>query len=91
MELVLCGYIDFPSSTRYIDCLFAASTIRRGPFFGPGTGPIHLGSLQCAGTERNVTECPHGSTDQCTHANDAGVTCRASMRSVFVELATLLM
>ena len=52
---------------------------QRGGFFGVGSGPIYLGSLQCTGNEVNVTDCPSGSTDQCTHANDAGVTCRASM------------
>ena len=68
-------------------CLFAAATTHRGALFGPGTGPIYLGALVCAGTEHNVTDCPNGTTDHCTHANDAGVTCQRSMLTAcFVEL-----
>ena len=44
----------------------------------------------CAGTERNITDCPDGTTDQCTHANDAGVTCRTSTLTAFVELPACL-
>lgn len=55
-----------------------ASQAQRGGFFGAGVGPIFLGSLQCTGTEMNLTECVNGSTDGCTLANSAGVTCMAS-------------
>ena len=47
-------------------------------FFGPGRGPIHLGGLQCAGTEGILTECRNGSVDGCTHNNDAAVVCQPS-------------
>lgn len=45
-------------------------------FFGPGRGPIHLGGLQCAGTESVLTECRNGSVDGCSHNNDAAVVCQ---------------
>ena len=43
-----------------------------------GIGPIHFGSVQCDGTEANLIECPSDSAALCTHADDAGVTCRTS-------------
>ena len=52
--------------------------MQRGSFYGPGTGPIHLGSLQCTGTETSLTLCPSNSAMGCTHMNDAGVACQSS-------------
>jgi hypothetical protein len=43
--------------------------------FGPGTGPIHLDDLRCAGTEDTLFSCPHGSTPNCVHSEDAAIAC----------------
>jgi Scavenger receptor cysteine-rich domain len=43
----------------------------------PGTGPIHLESVNCLGNESSIQECAHpgyGET-MCTHASDVGVEC----------------
>lgn len=53
----------------------ADATPHRDSVFGRGTGPIYLGALGCVGTETRLVDCPSGSTDMCTHSNEAGVTC----------------
>ena len=57
-----------------------------GGTFGMGIGPIHFGSVQCDGTEANLVECPSESAALCTHADDAGVTCRTSMLPQLCDL-----
>ena len=47
-------------------------------FFGAGTGPIQLDEVRCIGTESVLGACmasPVGIHD-CTHREDAGVSCR---------------
>ncbi|KAJ8040920.1 Deleted in malignant brain tumors 1 protein [Holothuria leucospilota] len=50
--------------------------------FGQGTGPIHLDDLQCSGTERSITDCPHGGVGNhnCGHHEDASVSCEVPVR-----------
>lgn len=44
--------------------------------YGPGSGPIHLDDLRCAGGESMLVSCRHaGNTHNCNHGEDAGVTC----------------
>ena len=45
-------------------------------FFGPGTGPIHIDTSQCAGTESNLLNCTFEQhTGDCNHLEDASVRC----------------
>ncbi|XP_070566354.1 scavenger receptor cysteine-rich domain-containing protein DMBT1-like isoform X2 [Ptychodera flava] len=48
--------------------------------FGPGTGEIHLGYLECCGNEDNINECRHSAwgVHSCDHSQDAGVVCRSN-------------
>ena len=43
--------------------------------YGPGTGPIHLGGLECTGDEGSIFSCDGGSVSDCTHSRDAAVIC----------------
>lgn len=45
-------------------------------FRTPGTGPIHMDDVNCRGTESALTQCPHRTTHNCDHSEDAGVTCQ---------------
>ena len=56
--------------------------MRGSSFYGPGFGPITLGSLQCTGSETRLADCLSGDISTCTHAHDAGVMCRTSMSRV---------
>ena len=50
--------------------------------FGQGRGPILLNNVACTGTESRLIDCsadPIGVTGSCTHADDAGVSCRICM------------
>ena len=46
--------------------------------FGAGSGQFFLASLQCAGSEPRLVDCPRGSTAGCNHQSDAGLTCAPS-------------
>ncbi|KAH3768292.1 hypothetical protein DPMN_169504 [Dreissena polymorpha] len=43
--------------------------------FGPGSGPIHMESLRCSGSEKDISECAFTTETTCSHSNDAGVVC----------------
>ncbi|KAH3837828.1 hypothetical protein DPMN_111229 [Dreissena polymorpha] len=59
---VLCGMMNY--RYRYI---YAG--------FGPGTGTIHMGSLRCTGSEKNINECVFTNETTWSYANDAGIIC----------------
>ena len=44
--------------------------------YGHGGGPVHLTSVQCAGTESRLADCVSvTASSSCTHAYDVGVRC----------------
>lgn len=56
-------------------CVLDATPKLHG-YFGHGCGPIFLDNVNCAGDEHDILRCPHDyHTADCTHAEDAGVTC----------------
>ncbi|KAF6094587.1 galectin 3 binding protein [Phyllostomus discolor] len=50
--------------------------------FGPGTGPVMLDEVQCAGTELSLANCSSLGwlTSRCGHSQDAGVVCSNETR-----------
>ena len=49
---------------------------KRGAFFGPGLGPVHVSDVACRGGERLLALCPRSNeTSHCRHSRDAGVVC----------------
>ena len=69
---VVCRQLGFYSSVR------AYGSAR----YGQGTGSIWLSRLSCIGNELSLFECDQLSvgTKNCTHANDASVSCVGSRR-----------
>uniref|UniRef100_UPI00398F13BB scavenger receptor cysteine-rich domain-containing protein DMBT1-like n=1 Tax=Pristiophorus japonicus TaxID=55135 RepID=UPI00398F13BB len=61
---------------RLLNCGTALSATRPA-YYGEGTGDIWLDNVRCIGTEPALDQCsanPWG-VNNCTHSNDAGVTC----------------
>ena len=69
---VVCKQLGFYSSVR----AYGAAQ------YGQGTGPIWLSRLSCFGNESSLFECDQliVATKNCTHANDASVSCSGSRR-----------
>ena len=49
-------------------------------FYGPGTGPVHVDSIHCSGSEESILSCTRKrfgdvSTICLGHSNDASVSC----------------
>ena len=59
--------------------IFAGAIPYRYSYFGYGTGPIILDSVNCMGNESRITQCTHlgvGVTaSYCYHYYDVGVEC----------------
>ncbi|XP_072024719.1 scavenger receptor cysteine-rich domain-containing protein DMBT1-like [Amphiura filiformis] len=72
-----------------------AMNVQDNAFFGQGGGVVLLGGLECTGDELQVIRCPHPGwydvPSYCTHARDAGVTCRVTTSDghLNVRLASL--
>ena len=44
--------------------------------FGEGTGSVWLDNVRCSGIEERLVDCPRNlGTHDCSHYEDAGVTC----------------
>ena len=56
-------------------CLVAGALSLKAGQFGPGTGPIHIGSVSCDGSEQRIVDCQLRYENECVHNEDAGVTC----------------
>lgn len=66
---------------RLLRCGRALGAPGRGRF-GPGTGPILLDDVRCAGTEATLGSCAHAgwAKHDCRHHEDAGVVCAGTQR-----------
>lgn len=54
-----------------------ASNVYYNAYYGQGTGDIHLDNVNCTGRESSILNCSHDGlgVHDCTHADDAGVSC----------------
>ena len=64
----------------YVTIMHVSGSIARTrAYFGRGTAPILLDDVACTGTESRLVYCRYDSiTSDCSHSEDAGVTCQAS-------------
>ena len=44
-------------------------------YFGQGSGPVHIGAIQCDGSEQRIVDCTLNYENSCVHSEDAGVEC----------------
>ena len=47
-------------------------------FYGQGTVPVLLDDVRCIGTESRLLDCPYTTKDNCTHSQDAAISCTTS-------------
>ena len=61
--------------------VFAGATAHSTAFFGQGTGPIWLDSVQCSGIETRLVNCLSNGVGihDCDQSEDAGVTCHGKV------------
>ena len=52
-------------------------------YFGPGSGPVQFGDVQCVGNESSLISC-HYATSQCTLGSQAGVICPGTKRTLYI-------
>ncbi|XP_006886403.1 PREDICTED: galectin-3-binding protein [Elephantulus edwardii] len=64
---VVCRALGFQNATQALD----------NAAFGPGSGPVMLSEVRCAGTELSLADCksPGWMQSACQHRDDAGVVC----------------
>ena len=55
-------------------------------YFGEGSGPIFIGRTQCSGSESSIAQCTYNTITQCSHSDDAGVTCSGKLYVTHNEL-----
>ena len=68
---VVCRQLGFGSS----------GSAYKSAYYGRGAGPIWLSNISCIGIESNLAECHYFDViGDCTHSNDAGVSCSNSYR-----------
>ncbi|KAJ8404371.1 hypothetical protein AAFF_G00341440 [Aldrovandia affinis] len=68
---------------RELGCGSAVS-VHRDAHFGQGSEPTWMDDVVCTGNETSLIQCKHRGfgTEDCTHAEDAGVTCSYQIRLV---------
>ena len=84
LEIVsVCYFVSrFVQSCQLILLLIAGAIARSQAFFGQGTGAILLDQVGCTGTETRLVDCSYNpiGVHDCSHTEDAGVTCQSTRR-----------
>ena len=67
-----------------LSCLFAEAKPLRSAHFGPGTGPVHIRSASCDGSEQRIVDCKLQRENKCVHSEDAGVNCSCKIKIIVI-------
>ena len=57
----------------------SGAVARTSAYYGQGLGPIQLDNVQCTGSESRLLDCTHLAIHDCSHSEDAGVTCSGTV------------
>ncbi|XP_041473168.1 deleted in malignant brain tumors 1 protein-like isoform X2 [Lytechinus variegatus] len=63
---VVCRELGFGSAKRAVPASYFGSR---------SYGSIHMDNVACTGSEQSLIDCPHETTHDCSHLEDAGVIC----------------
>jgi len=68
---------DFVPERWLFECLFMSADAMAlcCASFGQGSGPVHMSSVVCSGSEPNITSCSYSATSS-GHQWDVGVQCQ---------------
>ncbi|XP_078141077.1 scavenger receptor cysteine-rich domain-containing protein DMBT1-like [Centroberyx gerrardi] len=77
------GMEDAEVVCRQLSCGRALRAINFA-YFGEGSEEIWISGVKCSGLEKSLSQCPHNrsGSHSCSHSEDAGVVCSASVRLV---------
>ena len=66
------------------------ATAHSKAYFGEGSGPVHLNSVECSGMEYNLTDCKTMNSGlETSHSLDVGVKCQPGIYTVKSNKQTL--
>ena len=90
---VVCRQLGFSRFRKFLLSLYSISSLNNIVFFpsdflalgdayyGEGSGPVYIDTIDCRGNESNLTDCTYTTSSTCSHSQDAGVQCRAERKN----------
>ena len=60
--------------------MFSAATAYSNAYFGQGNGSVVLDDVACVGNESRLVDCQYTANNNCTHTEDAGISCKAECK-----------
>ena len=79
--LTSSSYLSLKSDYTFYSGPNADATAYTHAQFGPGSGPIYLDNVQCAGPELRLEDCfLDNNASECTHDEDASLRCSSTRK-----------
>lgn len=82
MQHLICVLVCVPVTSSF--SVLTGAVAFAGSTFGPGSGYIFFGDVECTGTEESLDDCPSSFAPSCSHSEDAGVRCIGKDSGPFV-------
>ena len=65
--------------------LFSDATAYSNAYFGQGNGSVVLDDVTCVGNESRLVGCQYTANNDCTHSEDAGISCKAECKCMIMK------